>query len=268
LKIEKNLTNLVAKNEYDDQFNILYQPIVEKNPAGEYKIIGAEALLRWKSPELGFVKPETFIPVAEETNLISDIGEWIFYKTCNEYSDLMKRTAHSLFLSVNFSAKQLRSADVVKRLERILKATNFKAQSLQLELTETSYIDDHHEVLVNLQELEKLGVKLALDDFGVGFASLSYLHKVPASTIKIDKSFIRFLSTSSRHKELVKSIIMLGQNLNKEIVAEGVEQVEDLYLLDSQKCIKYQGFLFSEPITLAEFETLLKKENLLSTVIK
>ena len=267
LKIEKNLTNLVTKNEYEDQFKILYQPIVEKNDRGEYKIIGSEALLRWENPELGAVKPDSFIPIAEETNLISDIGEWIFHKTCNEYNRLKSRIKNPLYLSINFSAKQLRSSSVIKRLERILRSNNFDPYHLQLELTETSYLDEHMEIRDNINQLEKLGIKLAIDDFGVGFASLSYLHKVPASTIKIDKSFIKYLSTSPKHKELVKSIILLGKNLNKDVIAEGVEQVEDLYLLNSHKCSKYQGYLFSEPVDLGKLEQLLKKETLLTTLI-
>jgi diguanylate cyclase (GGDEF)-like protein len=267
LKIEKNLTNLVTKNEYNDQFNILYQPIVEKNAKGDYKIIGSEALLRWRNPELGSVKPDSFIPVAEETNLISEIGEWIFYKTCTEYNTLLKKISDPLYLSVNFSAKQLRSARVINKLEKILKSTDFDPGNLQLELTETSYLDDHNEIIENINELERLGIKIALDDFGVGFASLSYLHKVPASTIKIDKSFIKYLSTSPKHKELVKSIILLGKNLNKDVVAEGVEQVEDLYLLDAHKCSKFQGFLFSAPVDLEKFAELLNRESLLTTLI-
>jgi diguanylate cyclase (GGDEF)-like protein len=267
LKIEKSLADLVSRNEYEDQFNILYQPIVEKKPSGDYKIIGSEALLRWNSPELGLVQPQSFIPIAEETNLISDIGEWIFHKTCHQYGTLLKKIDNPLYLSINFSAKQLRSVSVINKLERIIQSTKFDPKNLQLELTETSYLDDHKEVIENIKQLERMGIKLALDDFGVGFASLSYLHKVPAATIKIDKSFIKYLSTSPRHKELVRSIILLGKNLNKDVVAEGVEQLEDLYLLDFHKCFKYQGFLFSEPIELDELERLLKKESLLTTLI-
>jgi EAL domain-containing protein (putative c-di-GMP-specific phosphodiesterase class I) len=198
---------------------------------------------------------------------MSEIGEWIFIKTFTEYSTLLKKISDPLYLSVNFSAKQLRSSRVIKKLERILKSADFNPENLQLELTETSYLDDHNEVVENINELERLGIKIALDDFGVGFASLSYLHKVPASTIKIDKSFIKYLSTSPRHSELVRSIILLGKNLNKDVVAEGVEQVEDLYLLDSHKCSKFQGFLFSEPVDLEKFAELLKRETLLTTLI-
>jgi diguanylate cyclase (GGDEF)-like protein len=268
LKIEKNLTELVNKREFDKQFKILYQPIVEKVSAGEYKIIGSEALLRWYNDELGSVGPARFIPIAEETNLINEIGDWIFERAFTDFKSIQEKFAdNQIYLSVNFSAKQLRNARSIRALDRILYTTGFSPDHLQLELTETSYLDDQGEVSHNIRELEHMGVRLALDDFGVGFASLSYLHKVPASMIKIDRSFVQHISTSQRHKELVKSIIMLGENLDKDVVAEGVEQVEDLYILDAQKCYKYQGYLFSEPIELAAIEKLLQRETLLTTLI-
>jgi diguanylate cyclase (GGDEF)-like protein len=266
LKIEKKLSEMIKKDTFSDQLSLLYQPLVVKN-SNEYKIFGSEALVRWKSPELGDVRPELFIPVAEKTNLISNIGEWIFTQACTDYAQLLKKVKLPLVLSVNFSAKQLRSAGMVNKIEKILSDTNFDPKHLQLELTETSYLDDQPEVLQNIKALEHLGIKLALDDFGVGYASLSYLHKVPADTIKIDRSFIKYIGTSPRHRELVNSIILLGRNLNKEVVAEGVERVEDLYLLNEHKCYKYQGFLFSDAITLLALEKLLKRESLLSTVI-
>jgi EAL domain-containing protein (putative c-di-GMP-specific phosphodiesterase class I) len=268
LKIEKNLTELVNKKEFDNELNILYQPIVQKIKAGEYKIIGSEALLRWNNPELGHIGPARFIPIAEETNLINEIGDWVLDRACRDFGELVvQENTSELYLSVNFSAKQLRDPDSIRKLDRILYTTGFNPKQLQLELTETSYLDDMADVSHNLRELESMGVRLALDDFGVGFASLSYLHKIPASMIKIDRSFIQHISTSPRHKELVKSIIMLGENLEKDVVAEGVEQVEDLYLLDSHKCYKYQGYLFSEPIDLDQTKILLQKETLLTTFI-
>jgi len=266
LKIEKKLIEIIKNNQFEDQFSILYQPLVSK-VNNEYKVYGSEALIRWNNPDLGFVEPDTFIPVAEKTNLISEIGEWIFTRACNDYSTLMNKLNLPLILSINFSAKQLRSTTMIKKLEHVLKSTNFDPTLLQLELTETSYLDDHIEISQNIKELEKLGIKLALDDFGVGYASLSYLHKVPADTIKIDRSFIRYIGSSERHRELVNSIILLGKNLKKDVVAEGVERVEDLYLLDEHQCYKYQGFLFSSAINLERLERLLEKESLLTTVI-
>lgn len=266
LKIEKKLNEMIKQNSFNDQLRLLYQPLVVKD-SDDYRIFGTEVLVRWNNPELGEVKPETFIPVAEKTNLISEIGEWIFMSACNEYAKLIKKINMPLVLSVNFSARQLRSADMIQKIENILHTTKFDPKNLQLELTETSYLDDQPEVIHNIKSLEKMGIKMALDDFGVGYASLSYLHKVPADTIKIDRSFIKHIGTSPRHRELVNSIILLGKNLNKEVVAEGVERVEDLYLLNEHKCYKYQGYLFSSAIPLDSLELLLDRESLLSTVI-
>jgi diguanylate cyclase (GGDEF)-like protein len=263
MKIEKNLNDLVSRNDYENQLEILYQPIVENIKKGEYKVIGSEALLRWKNPELGNIKPDTFIPIAEERNLISEIGDWILYKTLREFKVLLNKYDPDLYISINFSAMQLKSKSMIKRLAKIIKTVDFNPQRLQLELTETSYLDDHEEVITNIKELENLGIKLALDDFGVGFASLSYLQKIPASTIKIDKSFIYALSYDLQKIELVKSIIMLGKNLNKDIIAEGVENLEDLYLLKSQNCNKYQGHLFSQALPFEKFKQYLKKNDLI-----
>lgn len=268
LRIENYLRDLVSANDFENQFGILYQPIVEKNYRGNYSVIGAEALLRWNNPHMGWISPDTFIPIAEETELITHIGDWVLYKAAVDYKKIIHCVTEPFYMSVNFSAKQMRTKSAIKKIETILETTGISPYNLQLELTETNYLDENADVNENIKTLTNMGIKLAIDDFGVGFASLSYLHKVPATTIKIDKSFIKYLSTSKEHKELVKSIIVLGENLNKEVIAEGVEQVEDLYLLDKQKCHKYQGFLFSKPLHIADFERYLNKENLLTTIIK
>jgi len=268
LRIENYLRDLVYANDFENQFGIMYQPIVEKNYQGGYNVIGAEALLRWNNPKMGWISPETFIPIAEETELIANIGDWVLYNAAMDYQKLKNNIENPFYMSVNFSAKQMRTKSAVKKIETILDTTGISPFNLQLELTETNYLDENVDVNENIKTLTNMGIKLAIDDFGVGFASLSYLHKVPAKTIKIDKSFIRYLSTSKEHKELVKSIIVLGENLHKEVIAEGVEQVEDLYLLDKQKCHKYQGFLFSKPLYFSDFERYMNKENLLTTIIK
>jgi diguanylate cyclase (GGDEF)-like protein len=268
IRIENYLRDLVYANDFENQFGIMYQPIVEKNYHGSYSVIGAEALLRWNNPHMGWISPDTFIPIAEESELIANIGDWVLYRAATDYQNLKNKIDTPFYMSVNFSAKQMRTKSAVKKVETILESTGISPHNLQLELTETNYLDEHADVNENMKTLTDMGIKLAIDDFGVGFASLSYLHKVPATTIKIDKSFIKYLSTSKQHKELVKSIIVLGENLNKDVIAEGVEQVEDLYLLDKQKCHKYQGYLFSKPLYLSDFERYMNKENLLTTIIK
>ena len=268
LRIENYLRDIVYTNDFENQFGVMYQPIIEKNYQGSYSVIGAEALLRWNNPHMGWIPPDIFIPIAEDTELITKIGDWVLYKAAMDYQKLKSNIDTPFYISVNFSAKQMRENVAIKKIESVLQNTGISPYNLQLELTETNYLDEHMDVSQNIKTLTEMGIRLAIDDFGVGFASLSYLHKVPATTIKIDKSFIRYLSTSKEHKELVKSIILLGESLNKDIIAEGVEQVEDLYLLDKEKCHKYQGYLFSKPLNLIDFERYMSKENLLTTIIK
>jgi len=268
LRIENNLRTIVNADDFENHFEVLYQPIVEKTSNTEYKVIGAEALLRWNNTDLGIIKPEYFIPIAEDSDLISNIGDWVLFKAASDFYNLQKNWKDPLRISVNYSAKQLRSANAIDKVQTIIDAVGIDPHKVQLELTETNYLDEHPGISNNIAALGEMGIRLAIDDFGVGFASLSYLHKVPASTIKIDKSFIKYFSTRKEHRELVKSIIVLGENLDKEVIAEGIEQVEDLYLLATQNCYKYQGFLFSKPLNLNDFISYLSKENHLTTIIR
>jgi diguanylate cyclase (GGDEF)-like protein len=260
MKIENNLQTLVKNDIYDKECSILYQPIIEQNSDGKYKIIGSEALLRWTNPELGPMMPDSFIPVAEETNLITPMGDWIFHKTCKDIKPLIDKFDNDFYVSINLSARQLECASIVEKLKKIIEIVGINPKNVQLELTETSYLTDQVEVLKNIEQLSKLGIKLAIDDFGIGFASLVYLQRIPASTIKIDRSFIKHVCSSDKHKQLVKSIIDLGYNLNKEVIAEGVEKQEHVTFLGSQNCNKYQGFFFSRPITIDKLANYTQKD--------
>jgi len=260
LEMENKLRLLVNEKSFDKQFEILYQPVVEKMLSGDYRIIGCEALLRWHNPDLGSVSPNIFIPIAEETDLICPIGDWVLYRAINDFKTVMEKLEKQLYIAINLSAHQMKSPHLVKKIENIIKNTNIDPQDLHLELTETSFLDEELHVIKNIDAIEHLGIKIDIDDFGVGFASLKYLQKFPVSTIKIDRSFIQNLNYSNEHRRLVESIIILGKNLNKDIIAEGVENLEHLYLLYTQKCYKYQGYLFSKPITLNKFERLLNEE--------
>lgn len=257
LELENNLRKVVNENIFENQFEVYYQPIVEKGNDGSYAIIGCEALLRWHNPDLGEVSPAIFIPVAEDTDLIGPIGDWVLYKAINDFKSVAAKVSHPLYISVNFSAKQMRAPHIVSKVEGIIENTHIKPENLHLEITETSLLDEEQQVLENINALEKLGLRIAIDDFGVGFASLKYLQKFPVSIIKIDRSFIKHINLSHDHQKLVESIIILGKNLNKEIIAEGVENFEHLQMLNTQNCHKYQGFLFSKPLQLHQFEKLL-----------
>jgi diguanylate cyclase (GGDEF)-like protein len=260
MKIENNLQTLVKNDIYDEECRILYQPIIEQNSGGKFKIIGSEALLRWTNPELGPMMPNSFIPIAEETNLITPMGDWIFHKTCKDIKPLIDKFDNDFYVSINLSARQLECVSIVEKLKKIIEIVRINPKNVQLELTETSYLTDQVEVLKNIEQLSKLGIKLAIDDFGIGFASLVYLQRIPASTIKIDRSFIKHVCNSDKHKQLVKSIIDLGYNLNKEVIAEGVEKQEHVTFLGSQNCNKYQGFFFSRPITIDKLANYIQKD--------
>lgn len=261
IKIENNLKTMVRGKLFDQECSIVYQPIVEKTEENKFNIIGAEALMRWSNPELGPVAPETFIPIAEETNLISPIGEWVFHKTCRDIAPIVKNHRSDFYISINLSALQLRSVDIAIKIRQMLEMVDLKPQNVQLELTETSYIEDRIEITQNMMELNEMGIRLAIDDFGIGFASLVYLQRIPASTIKIDRSFVQHVDTSDEHRQLVKSIIHLGMNLDKDVIAEGVEKTEHLEFLANEQCNKFQGYLFSKPLTLPKFKDLLSQQH-------
>jgi len=261
IKIENNLKTMVKAESFDKECSIVYQPIIEKTDKNKFNIVGAEALLRWASPELGSVTPETFIPIAEETNLISPMGEWVFYKTCQDMAPILKDYRSDFYISINLSALQLRAKNITKKIKQMLEVVNLNPQNVQLELTETSYIEDRVEITRNMMQLNEMGIRLAIDDFGIGFASLVYLQRIPASTIKIDRSFVQHVDTSDEHRQLVKSVIHLGKNLDKDVIAEGVEKTEHLEFLANEQCFKYQGFLFSKPLVFSKFRKLLNQDN-------
>jgi EAL domain-containing protein (putative c-di-GMP-specific phosphodiesterase class I) len=256
LNIENNLQTLVKNKSFEQECQILYQPIVERTVNSNYQIIGCEALLRWYSPELGLVMPNIFIPISEETNLITALGDWIFEKSCRDINELLNDHKSPFYVSINLSAKQLKDPGFSDRIRNIIDKICINPASIQFELTETTYLEDPVEIARNIDVLTKMGVKLAIDDFGIGFASLVYLQRIPAATIKIDRSFIKHITSSDEHKLFVKSIINLGTNLDKQVIAEGVEIPEQLDFLNAQNCFKYQGFLFSKPIPLNELKNL------------
>ena len=263
LKIIRNLRSVINNNDYDNQFKLFYQPIIEKQDGNNYRIVGSEALIRWSNPELGQVAPTHFIPIAEESNLINQFGHWILEKSINDFLYISEKYKQDLYISVNLSAKQLRSPQIVKTIDKLIEHTGINPKHLQLEITETSYMDNESNTIDNMNALTDLGCHFAIDDFGVGFASLVYLQKIPAKSIKIDRSFIKSINEDSKNKELVKSIIQIGKNLNKDVIAEGVEEIDHLSFLEDNLCNKFQGYLFSKPVALEQFETYLVDHNVI-----
>jgi len=262
LKIENNLQVLVKNENFDKECEVLYQPIIELTSPNVYKMVGSEALLRWNNPQIGKISPEIFIPIAEEINLISPIGDWVLQKACNDLKPLIKGANKSFYVSVNLSVRQLKSIDILAKIVKTVENIGINPANIQLEVTETGYVDEQSDILKVLDDLRNKGFKIAIDDFGTGYASLTYLQKIPATALKIDKSFISNLNVSSDDNQLVKSMINLGSDLNKDVIAEGVETDEHLKFLNENKCVKYQGFLFSKPISINKLKTLMKKKSL------
>ncbi|MBA3814002.1 MAG: EAL domain-containing protein [Alphaproteobacteria bacterium] len=240
----------------DQQLLLYYQPLVDlKNGA----IVGAEALIRWYHPLRGLVFPQEFIPIAEETGLIIAIGEWVLRTACKQSIRWREENFSPLFMSINLSGQQFRQRDIAELVGNVLNETQMDPKYLSLELTE-SVIMENSEVYLNyMLELKKLGVSLVIDDFGTGYSSLSYLKRFPVDKIKIDQSFVSGLPKDSDDAAIVRAILAMADQLNLEVVAEGIETKEQLDFLCKYSCNIGQGYLFSKPIPSEDFVNLLKK---------
>jgi EAL domain-containing protein (putative c-di-GMP-specific phosphodiesterase class I) len=241
----------------DSGFVLHYQEQVDV--AG--RVIAAEVLLRWRHPEQGLLSPTEFIPMAEETDLILPIGQWVLESACQQLAvwscDPQFR---KLDMSVNVSALQFRQQDFVDRVSQALASSNAPATHLKLELTETLVLGDINDSIRKMHALKALGVGFSMDDFGTGYSSLSYLTRLPLDQLKIDQSFIQNLPENSTDAVVVQTIIMLAQNLGLSVIAEGVESEAQREFLERYGCPVYQGYLFGKPMELADFETSLREQ--------
>lgn len=241
VSIEKHLRTALINNE----FELHYQPQLDiKNN----KISGFEALIRWNSPELGFVSPVRFISIAEDSHMIVPIGEWVLRNACMYIKKLHRRGYSDVSISVNISMLQLLQDDFVENVLAILNCTELDPCYLELEITESILMESYELIAQKLKLLKDSGIKIALDDFGKGYSSLYYLRQLPISTLKIDKSFIDTIGTEGKHKSLTNLMVKIGKTMGLSVVAEGVETQEQLDYLTKYKCDKYQGYLFSKPV--------------------
>ena len=238
-----------------EEFVLYYQPIADSN--GE--VTGAEALLRWRHPEYGYVAPDEFIPLAEEIGVIVEIEQWVMRQACSDAVSFPQRQATPLFISVNVSSMQCRSDQCRLVLGRILAETGLPAERLKLEITERVMMNNTEFVIALLSEIRTMGVRLAVDDFGTGYSSLSYLKQFPVDVLKIDRAFVSGLPNDKDDMALVEGIIAMAHGLNLQVVAEGVETAEQLTFLRSLGCDMIQGFYFSKPLPFEEFEAYLMK---------
>ncbi len=247
LSMEKNLRQALQLG----QFELYLQPKVE---LATRDIIGAEALVRWRHPELGIVLPSDFIPLAEETGLIIPLGEWIIREVCRYSAAWRARGVPGLSVALNLSAVQFRSEKLIDSIHEALDETNADPSSIEFEITETTLMDNVDHAVNLLKVIKDLGAKLWIDDFGTGYSSLAYLKKLPISGLKIDRSFVREMQYNEQDTSIVSAIIALAKNLNLDVVAEGIETDSQLELLRRCGCNVGQGYLFSRPVPTEEFE--------------
>jgi diguanylate cyclase (GGDEF)-like protein len=237
-----------------EEFIIYYQPIVS---AKTYKIVGAEALVRWIHPKHGLLSPDAFIPLCEETGLIIELGAFVLQQACmqlKKWHDINNK----LFMSVNISPRQLRDSALIGLLQNTLSSADIPPESLELELTENVMMYDTAFHIDIMQKIAGLGIKLSIDDFGTGFSSLTYLKLLPITKLKIDKSFISDIDKNKINNDIIRVIIALAKTLGLALVAEGVETNEQLASLKRKKCDQIQGFIFSKPIVPEDFSPLLE----------
>ncbi|MGZ8184225.1 MAG: bifunctional diguanylate cyclase/phosphodiesterase [Methylobacter sp.] len=239
-----------------DQLHIYYQPQVSMQDG---RIIGAEALLRWRHPELGMVSPAEFIPVAEGSGLILPIGEWVLRCAVRQAKTWLTDGYTPLVMAVNLSAVQFRHPDLPELVTRILDEEGLPPEYLELELTEGVAMHSPQDVIAVMNNLHERGVRMSIDDFGTGYSSLSYLKKFKVYKLKIDQSFVRDISTDPEDKAIVSAIINLAKGLGLQTIAEGVETVGQLEFLRERGCDEIQGYLFSKPVPIEQFEALLKQ---------
>jgi diguanylate cyclase (GGDEF)-like protein/PAS domain S-box-containing protein len=250
LNIENRLHEALEQGE----FEIFYQPKVNITT---WKIQGMEALLRWQHPELGLVSPATFVPIAEENGLIVPIGEWVLETACTQNKAWQDALQPDLRVAVNFSARQFQQFNLVQMVANCLERTGLAPKYLELEITETTAMQDVDYTTKVLRELQNMGVQIALDDFGTGYCSLNYLKKFPLNILKIDKSFVSELTTDPCERAIANAVATLGRDLNLSVVAEGVETKEQLDCLRSLHCQEIQGYYFSKALSASDASKLL-----------
>jgi diguanylate cyclase (GGDEF)-like protein len=251
LALEHDLRKALERHELE----LHYQPKVDVSSGAT---IGMEALARWRHPQRGLILPDDFIPLAEETGIIIPLGQWVLREACRQNQAWQEQGLAPLRVAVNISAAQLRHDDLADNVALALRETGLDPQYLEIEITESVVMQNASTALATLDRLSQMGIHLAVDDFGTGYSSLSYLKRFPLDTLKIDRSFIRDLSSDRNDALIVRAIVALAHSLNLQVVAEGVENAAQLGFLQSCGSDQYQGYLHSKPLPASEFERLLR----------
>jgi EAL domain-containing protein (putative c-di-GMP-specific phosphodiesterase class I) len=249
-KLETALHHALENGEFD----LHYQPKINY---GSGAITGVEALVRWNHPTLGVIEPSAFIPLAEETGLIVELGAWVIKTACHQSRAWQDAGGVAVNMAVNLSARQLDLNQLINTVADALRQTGLAPERLELELTETAIMSDAVEAIGILTDLKSLGVRLSLDDFGTGYSSLNYLRRFPLDSIKIDRSFILGVDESANDRAIVKTIIALACNLNMNVIAEGVENRNQAQFLKLNGCHEMQGYFFAKPLPAGQLAELL-----------
>ncbi len=254
---DHNVTNLEAHEDIqletalrkainNHEFVLYYQPKINLQNG---TISAVEALIRWESPELGMISPSIFIPLAEETGLIMQIGEWALREACKANKSWQNLGYRPISVAVNLSPKQFRHQDLSQLIATVLSETGLEAKYLELEITETAVMDNVEAAVSKLHEIHKMGVSIAVDDFGTGYTSISYLKQFPINVIKIDQSFVKGIPQNQDDVAITSAVIALAHNLGIKVVAEGVETAEQLQCLADHQCDWVQGYFLSKPLS-------------------
>ncbi|HJQ23382.1 MAG TPA: EAL domain-containing protein [Blastocatellia bacterium] len=254
LQLESDLRRAIDRGE----FRVQYQPIISLKSG---TLSGFEALVRWHHPERGMISPDEFISVAEETGIIVPLGKWVLAESCAQLREWEARFDADLplLMSVNLSSKQFMDASLLEQILQIVTETRIDPRKLKLEITESVVMENIEVASQMLNQLRDIGVGLSIDDFGTGYSSLSYLHRLPINTLKIDRSFVSRMNEQNENYEIVRTIVLLAQNLGLGIIAEGVETIEQVARLAELKCDHGQGFFFSKPVDADEATLLVEK---------
>jgi len=252
IRLEQDLKTAVA----EEQFELFYQPKVNIHTR---QVTGAEALIRWRHPTKGFISPELFVPVAEEVGLIIELGEWILRKACQQTHELHCEGMDNLNVAVNISAVQFTDGNLLPMISKVVSETRLAPELLELEITESVVMHDPEEVVHSLHELSRFGMRLAIDDFGTGYSSLAYLKRFPVDTLKIDRAFVTDVSSDYDDVAIIEAILGLGKHFNMNVIAEGVEDEEQLNFLRKAGCDLAQGYFISRPMSFNDYRQWLSE---------
>ena len=256
LRIEGDLRNAMERKE----LLLYYQPQVDLRTG---RMVGMEALIRWKHPQLGMISPTRFIDLAEETGLIVQMGAWVMHTACEQNKAWQRMGLGYLRMSVNLSTRQFFQQNLVRQVAKVLDETGLAPHYLEIELTESLVMTDVELAVGILNDLKSIGVQLSIDDFGTGYSSLAYLKSFPIDALKIDQSFVRDITVDQDDAAIVASIISLAHNLRLQVIAEGVETQQQLSYLQRHRCDEMQGFYFSEPVSADDIEVILREGKVL-----